>query len=134
MNRAILPTLALGGALCLGACETVGDVVGEGFQATLAGAGGAGGTAEITVVDRTDNLCYNVAVTGVATPTFASLRRGSPAGPVVTTLDARSDGVSNGCKSVPSAIIDEMERVPGSFFVVVGNAARPIAASGQLRR
>jgi hypothetical protein len=145
MKTGIATSLALAAGLALAACETVGDAVGEGLNATLSGAAevpGPGdpdgrGMAEITTVDRTDNLCYELAVSNIEPATAAHIHRGGPgvSGPPVVTLDAPADGESNGCLSVDSALVDEMERNPGGFYVNVHNARYPNGAvRGQLRR
>ena len=145
ISRTSTMSLALAAGLALAACETVGDAVGEGLQADMIGAQevpGPGdpdgsGRAEITTVDRTDNLCYTVTVTGIEPATAAHIHRGrrGVAGPPVVTLDAPADGESRGCLSVPSALVDEMERAPGAFYVNVHNARYPNGAvRGQLRR
>jgi len=145
ISRTSTISLALAAGLALAGCETVGDAVGEGLQADMIGAQevpGPGdpdgsGRAEITTVDRTDNLCYTVTVTGIEPATAAHIHRGrrGVAGPPVVTLDAPADGESRGCLSVPSALVDEMERAPGAFYVNVHNARYPNGAvRGQLRR
>jgi len=145
ISRTSTISLALAAGLALAGCETVGDAVGEGLQADMIGAQevpGPGdpdgsGRAEITTVDRTDNLCYTVTVNGIEPATAAHIHRGrrGVAGPPVVTLDAPADGESRGCLSVPSALVDEMERAPGAFYVNVHNARYPNGAvRGQLRR
>ena len=145
ISRTSTISLALAAGLALAGCETVGDAVGEGLQADMIGAQevpGPGdpdgsGRAEITTVDRTDNLCYTVTVTGIEPATAAHIHRGrrGVSGPPVVTLDAPADGESRGCLSVPSALVDEMERAPGAFYVNVHNARYPNGAvRGQLRR
>ena len=131
--------------LVLAGCETVGSAVGEGLTASMNGGAevpGPGdsdgsGSVEITTVDRTDNLCYEISVRNIEPATAAHIHRGAPgvAGPPVVTLDAPADGESNGCLSVPSALVDEIERAPGAFYVNVHNAAFPNGAvRGQLGR
>jgi len=95
------------------------------------------GSAEITIVDRTDNLCYEVTVRNIAPATAAHIHRGAPgrAGPPVVTLDAPTDGESNACLSVASELVDEIEANPGNFYINVHNAAYPNGAvRGQLAR
>jgi hypothetical protein len=136
---------ALAAGLSLAGCETVGDAVGEGLEATLSGAEevpGPGdpdgsGAAEITIVDRTDNLCYELSVKGIEPATAAHIHRGGPgvSGPPVITLDAPADGESNGCLSVASELVDAMEANPRGFYVNVHNARYPNGAvRGQLGR
>lgn len=129
----------------LAACETVGDVVGSGLSARLTGTEevpGPGdpdgaGLAEVTIVDRTDNLCYEVSVSNIEPATAAHIHRGARgvAGPPVVTLDAPADGESNACLSVDSALADEIARNPAGFYINVHNAPYPNGAvRGQLRR
>lgn len=137
--------LAAAAALSLGGCETIGDAVGTGLTASLSGAQevpGPGdpdgrGDAEISIVDRTDNLCYELAVANIEPAIAAHIHRGAPgeSGPPVVTLDAPVDGESNGCLSVASELVDEIERNPGAFYINVHNGAYPNGAvRGQLVR
>lgn len=141
----LVTSITLGAALSLGACQTVGEVVGEGMRASLHGAEEVPirgdpdglGEAQITTVDRTDNFCYTLSVRNIEPATAAHIHRGrrGVAGPPVITLDAPTDGDSNGCLSVASSLIDEIERNPGAFYVNVHNSRFPGGAvRGQLRR
>ncbi len=141
----LVSTFALAAGLSLAGCATIGDAVGTGLEATLSGAEevpgpgdpDGGGSAEITIVDRTDNLCYEVTVRNIAPATAAHIHRGAPgqAGPPVVTLDAPSDGESNACLSVASELVDEIEAHPGNFYINVHNAPYPNGAvRGQLAR
>lgn len=132
-------------ALPLAACETVGDVVGTGFNVELGGTSevpGPGdpdgrGFAEISVVGRFDRLCYELTVLNIDPATAAHIHRGAAgvAGPPVVTLDAPSDGESRGCLRLESGLAEEIERNPTGFYVNVHNAAFPAGAiRGQLRR
>jgi hypothetical protein len=140
-----MTSFAIAASFALAGCETVGDAVGEGLQADMTGAqevpgpGDPDGTgrAEVTLVDRTDNLCYVITVANIETATAAHIHRGAPgvAGPPVVTLDAPADGESRGCLTVASSLADELERSPGAFYVNVHNARYPNGAvRGQLRR
>jgi hypothetical protein len=143
--RLIASTIALAAGLSLAGCATVGDAVGQGMRATLSGGQevpvrgdpDGRGMAEVTTVDRTDNLCYELSVGNIDTATAAHIHRGARgvAGPPVITLDAPADGESNGCLAVDSALVDEIERNPAGFYVNVHNAAFPNGAvRGQLSR
>lgn len=140
--RAALP-LALG--LSLTGCETVADAVKQGMTASLTGAQevpGPGdpdgsGTAEITIVDATDNICYDLNVRNIAPASAAHIHRGAPGeeGPPVVTLEAPTDGGAEGCLSAPGALADEIEANPVAFYVNVHNAEFPNGAvRGQLGR
>ena len=141
----LVSSLALGAGLCLASCQTVGEVVGEGMRASLTGMEevptrgdpDGRGMAEITTVDRTDNLCYELSVSNIETATAAHIHRGARGvpGPPVVTLDAPADGESNGCLSIDSNLLDEIERNPRGFYINVHNARYPNGAvRGQLVR
>lgn len=145
LPQVFVSTFALAACLALGGCATVGDAVGTGLEATLSGAEevpgpgdpDGGGSAEITIVDRTDNLCYELAVRNIEPATAAHIHRGAPgvAGPPVVTLDAPTDGESNGCLSVASELVDEIEANPAGFYINVHTAPFPNGAvRGQLNR
>jgi hypothetical protein len=137
--------LAITAALTLAGCETVADTVKQGMTASLTGAQevpGPGdpdgsGRAEITVVDATDNICYDIDVRNIAPATAAHIHRGAAgeAGPPVVTLEAPADGDSKGCISAPGALADEIEANPAGFYVNIHNAEFPNGAvRGQLQR
>jgi hypothetical protein len=137
--------LALAAGLTLAGCETVADAVKQGMTASLTGAQevpGPGdtdgsGTAEITIVDGTDNICWDLNVRNIAPATAAHIHRGmlGEAGPPVVTLEAPTDGGAEGCTSAPGALADEIEANPVAFYVNVHNAEFPNGAvRGQLAR
>jgi hypothetical protein len=138
-----LPALAVAAGLGLASCETVADAVEQGVTASLTGAqevpgpgdSDGSGTAEITVVDATDNVCYDLRVRNIAPATAAHIHRGvmGVAGPPVVTLEAPSDGGAEGCVSAPGGLADEIEANPAGFYVNVHNAEFPNGAvRGQL--
>ena len=145
-TRKLAPAaLALAAGLALAGCETVADAVKQGMTASLTGAQevpGPGdmdgsGTAEITIVDATDNVCYDVNVRNIGPATAAHIHRGmrGEAGPPVVTLEAPTDGGAEGCVSAPGALADEIEANPAAFYVNVHNAEFPNGAvRGQLAR
>lgn len=132
-------------ALALAGCETVAESVDETYSAALTGAEeipGPGdpdgsGNAEVTIVDAVDNVCYEINdVTGISPATAAHIHRGAPgvAGPPVVTLQAPTDGESQGCIQAPEAIADEIEANPAGFYINVHTADFPNGAiRGQLR-
>ena len=147
INKSMLApaTLALVAGLALAGCETVADAVKQGMTASMTGAQevpGPGdtdgsGTAEITIVDATDNVCYDLNVRNIGPATAAHIHRGARgvAGPPVVTLEAPTDGGSEGCISAPGALADEIEANPAAFYVNVHNAEFPDGAvRGQLQR
>jgi hypothetical protein len=137
--------LALAAGLTLAGCETVADAVKQGMTASLTGAqevpgpgdADGSGTAEITIVDATDNVCFDLNVRNIAPATAAHIHRGmrGEAGPPVVTLEAPTDGGAEGCISAPGALADEIEANPAAFYVNVHNAEFPNGAvRGQLGR
>lgn len=135
--------LALGAALALTGCETVAESVDETYSASLSGAQevpGPGdpdgsGTAEVTIVDAIDNVCYEINVAGISPATAAHIHRGAQgvAGPPVVTLEAPTDGETQGCTQAPEAVADEIEANPAGFYVNVHTADFPNGAvRGQL--
>lgn len=138
--RLLLPVTLAG----LAGCATIGDAVDESYSAGLSGAQevpGPGdpdgaGSAEITVVDATDNVCYKLNVTNIMTPTAAHIHRGAAgvAGPPVVTLEPPVDGERDGCVVAGELIAEEIEANPANFYVNVHNAEYPSGAvRGQLR-
>ena len=145
IHKRILVPAALALALGLSGCETVADAVKQGMTASLTGAQevpGPGdpdgsGTAEITIVDATDNICWDVNVRNIAPATAAHIHRGAQgeAGPPVVTLEAPTDGSNEGCVAAPGALADEIEANPAGFYVNIHNAEFPNGAvRGQLAR
>lgn len=125
-------------------CETIAQAVDETYTASLTGAQevpGPGdpdgiGTADVTVLDKVDNICYEIKVQGIAPATAAHIHRGAMgvSGPPVVTLEPPTDGEKDKCVSAPEAIADEIERNPSNFYVNVHNADYPDGAiRGQLR-
>ena len=147
INKSMLApaTLALVAGLALAGCETVADAVKQGMTASMTGAqevpgpgdSDGSGTAEITIVDATDNVCFDLNVRNIGPATAAHIHRGARgvAGPPVVTLEAPTDGGSEGCISAPGALADEIEANPAAFYVNVHNAEFPNGAvRGQLQR
>lgn len=137
--------LAAVAAIGLASCETVADATNPALRASMTGSQevpGPGdidgsGTAEITVVDATDNVCFDLKVRNIAPATAAHIHRGEAgvSGPPVITLDAPTDGSSDGCISAPGALADEIYANPAAFYVNVHNSEFPNGAvRGQLAR
>ena len=142
-TRILIPALALAAGLGVAGCETVADTVEEGETASMTGSQevpGPGdpdgsGTAEVTVVNASDSVCYELNVHNIAPATAAHIHRGAPgvAGPPVVTLEAPTDGTSDGCIVTPTDLAAEIEANPAAFYVNVHNAEYPDGAiRGQL--
>lgn len=140
-----LAALAGVAAIGLASCETIADATNPALRASLTGSQevpGPGdpdgsGSAEITVVDATDNVCFDLEVRNIGAATAAHIHRGEAgvSGPPVVTLEAPSDGSSDGCISAPGGLADEIYANPAGFYVNVHNSEYPAGAiRGQLAR
>lgn len=136
---AALPLFAAAG------CATMAEAVDDSYTANLSGqqeVPGPGdpdgtGSAEVTVVEAIDNVCYKLNVQNIATPTAAHIHRGAvgTAGPPVVTLAPPTNGASDGCVSAPADVAAAIEANPAGFYVNVHNAEYPGGAvRGQLSR
>lgn len=120
-----------------------GEEEGMAFTAELTGAaekpdpGDDDGTgkATITIKTSTNEICFELAVSGIAEANAAHIHKGDPgaAGPVVVELIAPAGGSSKGCAAVQAEIANEIAVSPTSFYVNVHNAEFPKGAvRGQL--
>ena len=138
--------LAACGAFALAGCETVdevsNEVVGNAFEATLSGASevppgdpDGWGRARITINDSANTVCTDLEVRDIGDVTAAHIHRGAAGvnGPPVVTLDAPDDNDSDDCDTKDDALVDEMRKNPGAFYVNVHTAQYPDGAvRGQL--
>lgn len=144
----MMKTLAIGGlavsALALTACETVADAVVESrYDARLTGGtevpgpgdSDGSGMAEITLVDATDQICFELNTRNIGVPTAAHIHRGGPgvAGPPIVTLQVSADGSSEGCVASDEATMNAIAAQPSNHYVNVHTAEFPNGAvRGQL--
>lgn len=139
----IFSTMLAATALTLGAAALSAEDGGRKAQTGLWGTeevpgpgdpDGAGSfTARLNPGQR--QLCYELSVTGIVPATMAHVHRGETgiAGPVVVALRAPTGGSSKGCVRLSRALVQELVRYPGRFYVNVHNAAHPAGAvRGQL--
>ena len=146
-SRRLLLAAAGVAALALAGCETVdetvNEVVGNNFSATLSGSSevpGPGdpdgwGRARVTINDAANTICTDLEVRDIGDITAAHIHRGGPgvAGPPVVTLDAPDDNDSDDCDTKDDMLVDEIRRNPGNFYVNVHTVAHPQGAiRGQL--
>jgi hypothetical protein len=141
MRKAPLIAAAVPVALAMAAPAVAADA----FRATLTGAAevpGPGdadgrGSAQVTVEDGKNTVCYTLKVDDIATPTAAHIHRGAAgsAGPPVVTLSAPTAGTSNGCATAAADLVAAIRQTPEAFYVNVHNAEHPAGAvRGQLGR
>lgn len=141
MSRHSTLLIACAGALLLAGCETVEravtDVIGNNFAASLTGANEVPqgdpdgvGTASVSTDDATNRICTRLEVRNIGAVTAAHIHRGRAGvnGPPVITLDAPDDNDSNDCDAVQDALLDEIRRSPGDFYVNVHTAEFPNGA------
>ena len=133
--------LAACGAFALSGCDTVNEsvteVVGNNFVATLTGANevpsadpDGSGVAHIAVNDATNQVCTHLEVRDISQVTAAHIHRGAAGvnGPVVITLDAPDDDDSDDCDTVADSLVDEIRHNPGAFYVNVHTSDYPNGA------
>jgi hypothetical protein len=80
-------------------------------------------------------VCYELMVANIATPTAAHIHRGGSSvnGPVVVPFTAPASGSSSGCANASADLLNEIAANPGNFYVNVHNAEFPGGAvRGQL--
>ena len=134
-------------AFALAGCETVdetvNEVVGNAFSATLTGGSevpGPGdpdgwGRARVTINDAANTICTDLEVRDIGDVTAAHIHQGGAgvAGPPVVTLDSPDDDDSDDCDTKDDALVDAIRNNPGAFYVNVHTVAHPDGAiRGQL--
>ena len=97
-----------------------------------------GGTFTAIIVPGKKQICYEITVAGIDTPTAAHIHKGSPneAGPVFVTLTTPPLGKSSSCVDVTSQQAAAILSKPADYYVNV-HTAPPFAAGairGQLAR
>ena len=120
-----------------------GEEAGMVFTAALTGAAekpdpgdpDGSGNAKITIKTSTNEICFELSVTGIDEADAAHIHKGEPdvAGPVVVELTAPAGGSSEGCTAVRAEVANELAVTPLSFYVNIHNAKYPKGAvRGQL--
>lgn len=92
------------------------------------GASGSG-SASFTIRLGQNQLCHTLTVTGLTGVTAAHIHRGST-GAVVVPLSTPTTGSSSGCGTVDKALLQEIVRSPGAFYVNVHTGSHP---NGQIQ-
>lgn len=107
--------------------------------AEVPGPGDADGTGTFKAkLNRGQNqICYELSVSNIATPTAAHIHVGAPdkAGAVVVTLQTPVDGTSKDCVNVDRELVKQITQKPAEYYVNVHNAEFPDGAvRGQLSK
>lgn len=95
------------------------------------------GTASITLDHDKGQVCYDITVKDIQTPTAAHIHTGAAGksgGPKVT-FKAAADGAWKGCASADKTLIKDLMENPANYYVNVHNAEFPNGAvRGQLAK
>ena len=147
MHARMLGMAALAAGLAVAGCATVEEAVvqktAETYHATLTGAQEPGGgdpdgtaTAQISVADRIDQVCYDINdIRNIGTITAMHVHRGARGvnGPPVWTLTKANEGGWKGCTDKPEWLQDAMENRFTGYYVNIHTADYPNGAiRGQL--
>jgi hypothetical protein len=91
------------------------------------------GTFTATVIPGKKQICYDIIVAGIETPTAAHIHKGSPdeAGPVFVTLTTPPLGKSSSCVDITSQQATAILGKPSDYYVNVHTA--PPFAAGAIR-
>lgn len=96
------------------------------------------GTASFKVDPGKGQVCYDLRVSNIATPTMAHIHKGAPgvAGPVAIPLKTPdATGKSSGCAQADPTVLSEIVQNPSAYYVNVHNAPFPGGAvRGQLTK
>ena len=132
---AVLLCGAFAATACETVSETVADTVEDGFTANLTGAQvvpGPGdvdgsGRAELTVLDKTNQVCYEFDLRGIGQPTQVALYRGASGeqGVLAYTFETPRSATSKGCARPSEAIADALEANTAGHYLVVSTAEFP---------
>jgi hypothetical protein len=112
---------------------------GRPLTATLSGAGGASGTAKITVNVGQNQVCWDLSTKGLTDVTAAHIHKGAAGAngpPVVPFTGVDANGTSKGCGAASSAdVAKDLIQNPANYYVNVHTKAAPAGAiRGQLSK
>jgi hypothetical protein len=118
---------------------------GRPFSTTMTGAEEApgpgdpdgSGTANFTLNQGQEEICFELNVTGIEPAAAAHIHIGDVGepGPIVVGLTPPTDGSSSGCVSVDPDLIKAIRQNPEDYYVNVHNATFPAGAlRGQLSK
>jgi hypothetical protein len=139
-SRAVTNAKSSSGKILRGHMRHAGDLLLPGASACPSGTGqqgvkltanlqpvqGASGSGSATVRARLGgtSLCYTLTVTGLTNVTAAHIHRVSTDA-IVVPLTAPTTGTSGGCVTVDKALLREILRDPGAFYVNVHTVSFP---------
>jgi hypothetical protein len=107
------------------ACPSGTGQQGAKLTASLQPVQGATGSGTATVRVRLGvSLCYTLTVNGLKDVTAAHIHRVSTSA-IVVPLSAPTTGTSGGCETVDKALLREILRNPGAFYVNVHTVSFP---------
>jgi hypothetical protein len=93
------------------------------------------GTANLTINHDKGEVCYDIAVKDVQAPTAAHIHLGAAdkSGPPKVTFKKAADGSWKGCASADKALLSDIQKNPGNYYVNVHYQEFPNGAlRGQL--
>lgn len=93
------------------------------------------GTANLTINHDKGEVCYDIAVKDIQPPTAAHIHLGAAdkSGPPKVTFKKAADGSWKGCASADKALLSDIQKNPGNYYVNVHNQEFPNGAlRGQL--
>jgi hypothetical protein len=100
------------------------------------GASGGKGSADITVDDVANTVCYHLTYEGIGKPTMAHIHTGAKgvAGPPAVNLDVAKNG-DRGCVPADATVLAAIRDDPGGHYVNIHTAEFPKGAiRGQLNK
>ena len=141
--RSVAVSLSLLSAVALTACATVEEAavqaVSTTHHATLTGAQVAGGagdpdgyaTAELSVSDELDQICYDVNdIRNIGPITSITINRGvtGQTGPAILRVDRANEGDWKNCVERAEWLEQSFEYAPGAYYIQIATADYPNGA------
>ena len=86
------------------------------------------GTAELRIDPEAGRFCYRLTVADIAPARLAHIHRspaGEAGGPIVVTMEAPTDGDSEGCVTIARELALSLLQNPAAYYVNVHNAEHP---------
>jgi hypothetical protein len=143
-RRSTAVLIAVGALLASLALAPIASAGGQPFTTSLEGENeiptgdlDATGTVTVTLNRGTGEVCWDIAVAGLALPATAAHIHPGAAGavgaPIITLGAPGADGTSTGCTTADRALVKDIAKNPSEYYVNVHNVDFPAgAARGQL--